>query len=158
MSTYYFTFGSGHHDTKGRSLLGWYTSIDAENHRAARDIFFDRFGGKFATSYSDPGFQEQIKEYGLQYEPFEFLDLCCQVRQDEYLEVSKNHTFERALLSDEVRNSILKLRTFHASPGIDDTSIVIRALEVHTQLAAYGISSAEDINRIGRAFAQGKIK
>lgn len=89
MSTYYFTFGSGHHDTKGRSLLGWYTTIEAESEHAARKLFFDKFGPKFATSYDKKGFAGQIEKYRLQHEPFEFLDLCCQVPQDQYLNLQR---------------------------------------------------------------------
>lgn len=89
MNTYYFTFGSGHHDTKGRSLMGWYTSIKAEHETEARQIYYAKFGDKWSGTYTDPAFQEQIEKYSLRYEPFEFLDLCCQVPQDEYLKLKR---------------------------------------------------------------------
>lgn len=89
MNTYYFTFGSGHHDTRGRSLMGWYTSIEAENEVAARQIFVEKFNDKWSFTYKDPEFQEQISEYNLQYEPFEYLNLCCQVKQDEYVKLKR---------------------------------------------------------------------
>lgn len=89
MKTFYFTFGSGHHDTRGRTLMGWYTSIEAETETEARAKFFEKFGEKWSFTYTDPEFQDQIQQFGLQYEPFEFLDLCCQVKQDEYLKLKK---------------------------------------------------------------------
>lgn len=89
MKTYYFTFGSGHHDTRGRSLMGWYTSIEAESVLEARQKYYEKFGEKWSFTYEDPEFQEQIKRFDLQYEPFEFLDLCCQVKQDDYLKLKK---------------------------------------------------------------------
>lgn len=89
MKTFYFTFGSGHHDTKGRSLLGWYTSIEAEDAMTARKQMFEKFGEKWSFQYEDPDFQDQIKTYNLQYEPFDFVDLCCQVKQEDYLKLKR---------------------------------------------------------------------
>ncbi len=86
---YYFTFGSGHHDTRGRSLMGWYTVIERETEQEARKVFHAKFGEKWSFTYTDPGFQDQIEKYNLQYEPFDFLDLCCQIPQDEYLELKR---------------------------------------------------------------------
>jgi hypothetical protein len=91
MSTYYITLGGGHHDTRGRSLMGWYTTIDAETETEARQIYFAKFGEKFSFSYTAERFAGQVEKYGLQYEPFEDMDLCCQVNQAEYLELKRKY-------------------------------------------------------------------
>lgn len=91
MTTYYFTLGSGHHDTRGRSLLGWYTTIEAEDETAARTIYHEKFGDKWSFTYTNPEFQEQIAKYDLRHEPFELLDLCCQAPQEKYLELQRKY-------------------------------------------------------------------
>lgn len=69
--------------------MGAYTSIEAETVTEARAKYFDKFGEKWSFTYEDPDFQTQIKRFNLWHEPFEYLDLCCQVKQDEYLELKK---------------------------------------------------------------------
>lgn len=123
MKKFYFTLGSGHHDTRGRSLLGWYTFIEAEDEATARKKYFDKYGDKFSFSYKDPEFQEQILKYRLQLEDFEYLDLCAQLEQKDLVKIKDLLT--NALETDGAHHKqyyleqiadILKVR--HDSEGI----------------------------------------
>lgn len=85
MSKFYFTFGSGHHDTHGRSLGSYYVVIEAEDELAARREMWSHFGPKWASSYSAEGFAGQAEQYGLQEIWIGGVDLCCGVEQKDYL-------------------------------------------------------------------------
>jgi hypothetical protein len=67
--------------------MGWYTTVEAKDMIAARAKMFERFGSKWSFAYTEEQFLPQIKEYGLQYEPYELVELCCQVEQVEYLKL-----------------------------------------------------------------------
>ncbi len=87
MNKYYFTLGSGHHDSRGRSLLGYYVVIEASDEMEARRAYHAKYGDKWAGTYKDPDFQRQIAEYNLQPELFEYLDLCSQIPQDKVIKM-----------------------------------------------------------------------
>jgi hypothetical protein len=89
MSTYYFTFGSGMHDTHGRSLLDYYTTIEAGTESEARTIYYEKYGDKWSFTYTDPEFQEQIVKYGLHYLPFDEIDLCSGVSQEDFINIRR---------------------------------------------------------------------
>jgi hypothetical protein len=91
MQKYFFTFGSNMHDTKGRSLLGWYTMIEANTENEAREIYAAKFGSHWAFTYTQDQINEQIPKYNLQYEPFEIADICCGIGQDKYLQLKRKY-------------------------------------------------------------------
>ncbi len=85
MTKYYFTFGSGHHDTHGRSLAKNYVVIEAADPLKARMEMFRHFGPKWASQYTWENFEYQISQYGLEEFWIEGVELCCGVEQVEYL-------------------------------------------------------------------------
>lgn len=89
MENYYFTFGSGHHDTHGRSLMGYYVKIHAIDYVFARKIMFEHFGEKWSFQYTEDKFTEQIEKYNLQELFIDGVELCCGIEQIEYIKLKK---------------------------------------------------------------------
>ena len=89
METYYFTFGSGHHDTHGRSLMGYYVKIEAKDYMSARRVMFDYFGEKWSFQYPEEKFSEQIERFNLEELFIGGVELCCGVEQIEYLKLKR---------------------------------------------------------------------
>lgn len=86
---YYFTFGSGHHDTHGRSLAKYYVVVEAADYRAARQEMFEAFGPKWAFQYTEEEFAGQPEKYGLEQEWIGGVELCCGVEQADYLKIKE---------------------------------------------------------------------
>ena len=94
MKNYYFTFGSGHHDIHGRSLMGYYVKIEAEDSMTARILMFDCFGAKWAFQYSEEKFLSQIAQYNLQELFIGGVELCCGIEQSEYLKLKEKRNVD----------------------------------------------------------------
>lgn len=89
MSKFYFTFGSGHHDTHGRSLLGYYVEIEAKDYMSARTSMFNHFGDKWAFQYDESQYEEAIAKYNAEPLSIDGVELCCGIEQSEYLELKE---------------------------------------------------------------------
>ena len=89
MENFYFTFGSGHHDIHGRSLMGYYVKIEAKNYSDARRIMFEHFGEKWSFQYTEDKFQDQISRFNLEELWIDGVELCCGIEQAEYLKVKQ---------------------------------------------------------------------
>lgn len=89
MENFYFTFGSGHHDIHGRSLMGYYVKIEAKNYSDARRIMFEYFGEKWSFQYMEDKFQEQISRFNLEELWIGGVELCCGIEQAEYLKLKR---------------------------------------------------------------------
>lgn len=89
MEIFYFTFGSGHHDTRGRSLLGYYVKIEAKDYADARRIMFEHFGEKWSFQYPEDKFMEQIERFNLEELFIDGVELCCGIEQIDYLKLRK---------------------------------------------------------------------
>jgi hypothetical protein len=82
---YYVTFGSGHHDTHGRSLMHHYVVIEAEHEIEARQTMFSYFGPKWASIYTEAGFAGQVERFGLTELWIGGVELCCGMEQIKFL-------------------------------------------------------------------------
>lgn len=89
MENFYFTFGYGHHDTHGRSLMGYYVKIEAKDSPNARRIMFENFGDKWAFEYPEDKFTEQIDRFNLEELFIGGVELCCGIEQIEYIKLKK---------------------------------------------------------------------
>lgn len=85
MPKYYFSFGSGHHDTHGRTLDGYYTIIEADNEGDARAIYARVFGAKWSMTYDEQRGPEIVKKWGWEYLafPYDIEDMCSQMPQKD---------------------------------------------------------------------------
>lgn len=61
---YYFTFGSSHRDSKGRSLGNNYVKLEGSV-RDTRDMMFAARGDKWSFQYDETKFAGQAQKYGL---------------------------------------------------------------------------------------------
>jgi hypothetical protein len=86
MPKYYFSFGSSHHDTHGRTLDGYYTTIEAPTEEEARHIYFKHFGVKWSGTYSDDSIP---RKWGWKYLafPYDIDDLCSQLPQADAIKL-----------------------------------------------------------------------
>ncbi len=95
MPKFYFSFGSGHHDTHGRTLDGYYTIIEADTEVEARNMYIERFGSKWSGTYDEDRGPEIVKRWGWEFLPFPWgmEDLCSQLPQTDAVKLFGANSF-----------------------------------------------------------------
>jgi hypothetical protein len=88
MPNYYFSYGSGHHDTRGRKLDGYYVTIEADTQDDAREKYIALFGDKWSGTYNDLSVPERWGWTELTF-PYDIDDLCSQIPQKDAIKMPR---------------------------------------------------------------------